>query len=62
MQDIEIVKGRKGAIVRIGGVEVPVVGMTDVSCSVRGDAMTEVTITYLTSRLNIVDETYVLPE
>ena len=55
MQDIEIVKGRNGATVHVGGVEIPVGGMTDVSCYVRADFMTEVTITYCVSKFKITD-------
>ena len=55
MQDIEFVRSRNGVFVRVGGVDIPTKGMTDVACHVLAGSVTEVQITYAVSNFRVVE-------
>lgn len=52
---IELVRGGKDSGLSIGGVKVPMEGMTDITCCVRPDSLTEVTITMVVSEFKVTD-------
>lgn len=53
---VELIRAGKDSGLLIGGVKVPTDGMTDVSCYVRPDSLTEVTITMVVSEFKVTDK------
>lgn len=58
MQTIEVVPRNDSGpgSVRVGGIELPLWGLSDVSCYVRPDCVTEVTLTYQVSSFKVLDK------